>query len=63
MTTVEKKILDKMSQEISILKTRIDGLVPIDTEGEYKDSYLKKLSRVKKTKTRYSFTDGDFLRI
>jgi hypothetical protein len=63
MTTVEKQQLDILRQEVALLKSRIDALVPIDSEGEYKASYLKRLDRARTSKPRYTFKDGVFSRI
>ena len=42
MTTLERKV-NSLEKEIGYLKTRISFLVPEDTEGEYKSSFIKEI--------------------
>lgn len=62
MTTAEKKI-EFLFGEIRVLKARLERLVPLDDEGGYKDSFLKKLNRSRSSKARFIFKDGQFSRI
>ncbi|MBI5400995.1 MAG: hypothetical protein HZB12_02695 [Candidatus Yonathbacteria bacterium] len=61
MTTAEKKI-KFLFGEIRTLKARLERLVPLDDEGEYKNTFLKKLDRSHASKTRFVFSGGQFSR-
>lgn len=59
MTTAEKKI-ELLFGEIRTLKARLERLVPLDKEGDYKDTFLKKLNRSRSSKTRFTINKGQF---
>lgn len=61
MTTAEKKI-EFLFGEIRTLKARLERLVPLDDEGEYHSSFLKKLDRSRASKTRFIFTGKQLAR-
>jgi len=46
MTTQEMKKLAKMQKELTILKSAVLGIVPLDKEGEYKSSFLARMKKI-----------------
>jgi hypothetical protein len=50
MTTQELKKLAKIQKEITVLKSAVIGLVPLDKEGEYKTSFIARMKKLQSQK-------------
>jgi hypothetical protein len=59
MTTVERQF-NTLARQIRELKARVDNLVPLDTEGEYKKAFTTSLGGARKLKNRFLFKNGLF---
>ncbi len=62
MTLIQKQ-LQMLFREMCVLKVQVNGLVPLDIEGKYKTSFLKKLERARNSKTRFALTGRMFSRV
>ncbi len=61
MKATDEKI-ELLTREIDALKEQVSRLVPLDDEGAYKASFLKKIEKARASKTRYTFKAGRFTR-
>lgn len=48
MNTVQK--IQKLEKEVQLLHDLFSALVPLDREGEYKDSFVKEMKKMMKEK-------------
>jgi len=56
MTTKELQKLNKLEKEVQVLKNLVANIVPVDTEGEYKDSFKKEMKAVSKEKSTFEYS-------
>ncbi|TSC68138.1 MAG: hypothetical protein G01um101472_145 [Parcubacteria group bacterium Gr01-1014_72] len=61
--TVAEKNIRLLFQEVHELKGRVSGLVPLDQEGQYRKSFLRKLDRIRISKARFTFKSGILSRL
>lgn len=61
MTTAEKK-MEFLFDEVRTLKARLERLVPLDDDGDYKISFLKRVDRSRSSKERFVLSNRKFSR-
>lgn len=54
MTTVQK--IKKLEKEMAELRSLFSALVPFDTEGEYKDSFITQMKNASSQKATGSYS-------
>jgi len=62
MTTAQK--ISKLESEVRELRQLFSALVPSDTEGQYKDSFVKQIKKTRAEKTVATYTGkGSLLKL
>ena len=52
MTTAQTQKLEKLEKDVMALKSAILGIVPLDKEGEYKQSSTRRMNALQKKPVR-----------
>ncbi|OGL80041.1 hypothetical protein A2936_00500 [Candidatus Uhrbacteria bacterium RIFCSPLOWO2_01_FULL_47_25] len=50
--------LNRLEQEVNLLRSFVIGLTSRDPEGEYNPEFVRRYQRVRKSKPIYRFTDA-----
>ncbi len=56
MTTGELNKLAKIQKELTILKSAVLGIVPLDKEGEYKTNFISKMKKLQSKKPTHVYS-------
>lgn len=64
MTQAQIQKLNRLNKEVEILKSAVLGILPLDREGEYKESFIREVKRASKQKPVFEYRkQGDLLNL